>query len=107
MNSGKTIFAQLMDFLPPYEFRRCVDRYNCNHKVISFSCWDQYLLCSRGNREENLESGPEPLYNSTDSESDPLRKRTILSTTFKYQPHKPGGPTQQPIESILLTLGQQ
>jgi hypothetical protein len=43
MNSGKTIFAQLMDFVPTYEFRKCVDRYNGNHKVISFSCWDQYL----------------------------------------------------------------
>src|SRR5512137_1145052 len=43
MNSGKTIFAQLMDFVPTYEFRKCVNRYNGNHKVISFSCWDQYL----------------------------------------------------------------
>jgi len=43
MNSGKTIFAQLMDFVPTYEFRKCVDLYNGNHKVISFSCWDQYL----------------------------------------------------------------
>ena len=43
MNSGKTIFVQLMDFVPAYEFRKCVDRYNGNHKVISFSCWNQYL----------------------------------------------------------------
>ena len=43
MNSGETIFAQLMDFVPAYEFRKCVERYNGNHKVISFSCWDQYL----------------------------------------------------------------
>ena len=43
MNSGRTIFTQLMDFVPTYEFRKCVDRYNGNHKVISFSCWDQYL----------------------------------------------------------------
>ena len=43
MNSGKTIFAQLMDFVPAYEFRKCVNRYNGNRKVISFSCWDQYL----------------------------------------------------------------
>jgi IS4 transposase len=43
MNSGKTIFAQVMDFVPTYEFRKCVDRYKGNHKVISFSCWDQYL----------------------------------------------------------------
>jgi hypothetical protein len=43
MNSGKTIFAQLMDFVPAYEFRKCVERYKGNHKVISFSCWDQFL----------------------------------------------------------------
>lgn len=43
MNSGKTVFSQLIDFLPPYEFRRCVDRYHGNHKVKSFSCWDQFL----------------------------------------------------------------
>jgi len=32
MNSGKTIFAQLMDFVPAYEFQKCVDEYNCNLK---------------------------------------------------------------------------
>ena len=31
MNSGKTIFAQLMDFLPTYEFRSCVERYQNNY----------------------------------------------------------------------------
>ena len=44
MNSGKTIFAQLMDFIPsPYEFRRCVGRYQGSYKIKSFSCWDQFL----------------------------------------------------------------
>ena len=43
MNSGKTVFSQLMDFLPAYEFRLCVERYHGNHKVQSFSCWDQFL----------------------------------------------------------------
>ena len=43
MNSGKTIFAQLMDFLPTYEFRKCVERYQGHYKVQSFSCWDQFL----------------------------------------------------------------
>ena len=43
MNSGKTIFAQLMDFVSAYEFRRCVERYHGNYKVQSFSCWDQFL----------------------------------------------------------------
>jgi len=43
MNSGKTIFAQLMNFVPAYEFRKCVRSYNGNYKVQSFSCWDQFL----------------------------------------------------------------
>ena len=43
MNSGQTIFAQVMDFLPLPEFRRCVERYQGDYKVQSFSCWDQFL----------------------------------------------------------------
>ena len=43
MNQGRTIFAQLMDFLPRDEFRRCVQRYKGQHKVQKFSCFDQYL----------------------------------------------------------------
>ena len=43
MNSGKTIFAQLMDFLPIYEFHQCVQRYHGHYKMKSFSCWDQFL----------------------------------------------------------------
>jgi len=43
MNSGRTIFAQLMDLLPLTEFRRCVDRYHGDYKVRSFSCLDQFL----------------------------------------------------------------
>ena len=43
MNSGRTMFAQVMDFLPLAEFRRCVERYRGDYKVQSFSCWDQFL----------------------------------------------------------------
>jgi hypothetical protein len=43
MNTGRTIFAQLMDLLPLAEFRRCVDRYEGDYKVQSFSCLDQFL----------------------------------------------------------------
>jgi hypothetical protein len=43
MNAGKTVFAQLMDFIPLYEFRKCVEQYQGNYKIKSFSCWDQYL----------------------------------------------------------------
>jgi hypothetical protein len=43
MNSGKTVFSQITDFIPKKKFRRCVDRYKGNHRVRSFSCYDQYL----------------------------------------------------------------
>jgi hypothetical protein len=43
MNSGKTVLSQLIDFLPIKEFRRCVERYNENQRIRSFSCWDQFL----------------------------------------------------------------
>ena len=32
-----------MDFIPHYEFVKCVERYNGNYKIKSFTCWDQYL----------------------------------------------------------------
>jgi hypothetical protein len=44
MNSGQSLFSQLIDHLPDHEFRKCVERYRGNHRVRSFSCWDQ-LLC--------------------------------------------------------------
>jgi len=43
MNTGKTVFSQLMEFLPLHQFRRCVQRYNGDYKVQSFSCMDQFL----------------------------------------------------------------
>ena len=43
MNFGKTIFAQIMDFLPAHEFRQCVERYQGHYKIKSFTCWDQFL----------------------------------------------------------------
>jgi hypothetical protein len=43
MNRGQTVFSQIMDFVPMYEFRKCVQRYRGNYKVQSFSCWNQFL----------------------------------------------------------------
>ena len=44
MNRGQTIFSQIIDFLPQNKFRQCVNRYNGNYRVRSFTCYDQ-LLC--------------------------------------------------------------
>ncbi|MBN2291145.1 MAG: IS4 family transposase [Pirellulales bacterium] len=43
MNSGKTVFSQLLDLLPHHEFRKCVKRYRGNYKIKLFSCMDQFL----------------------------------------------------------------
>jgi len=43
MNAGRTVFSQIMDYLPMYEFRKCVDRYNGNYHTSSFTCMDQFL----------------------------------------------------------------
>jgi len=42
MNEGRTIFAQLMDSLPRFEFQQCVQRYPGNRKIRSFSHLDQF-----------------------------------------------------------------
>jgi len=46
MNTGKTLFSQVMEFLPLHEFRQCVHRYQGNYKTQSFSCLDQFLCMS-------------------------------------------------------------
>lgn len=43
MNQGRTIFSQVMDFLPQHRFRRCVDRYRGNYRIRSFTCFDQFM----------------------------------------------------------------
>ena len=43
MNQGRTVFSQLIAFLPDREFRRCVARYDGDAGTREFSCWDQYL----------------------------------------------------------------
>src|ERR1700677_3029002 len=43
MNEGKSIFSQLISFLPDREFRRCVAHYGGDRFVKKLSCWEQYL----------------------------------------------------------------
>jgi transposase len=71
MNEGRMIFPQLMDFLPKHTFRRCVNRYQGNHRIRNFSCWDQFLClafaqltCRESLRdiEACLRALPEKLY---------------------------------------------
>src|SRR6202051_1051410 len=43
MNSGRTVFAQLVAHLSHIEFQKCVTRYDGDQHHRSLSCWDQYL----------------------------------------------------------------
>ena len=43
MNQGRTVFSQLISFLPDREFRRCVERYRGDLRLRDFTCWNQYL----------------------------------------------------------------
>jgi hypothetical protein len=43
MNAGKTVFAQILEHLPRYEFDKFVEKYEGNHRVRRFPCYDQFL----------------------------------------------------------------
>ena len=44
MYTGKTLFAQLMDFLPWTTFNRIVTRYNGDHRVRTLTCTEQFRI---------------------------------------------------------------
>lgn len=46
MHAGKNVFSQIMAWVHPEQFRRCVARYRGDYKVLRFSCWDQFLAMS-------------------------------------------------------------
>ncbi len=43
MNTGRTVFSQIMDLLPHWDFHKCVKRYHGDRKIQKFSCMDQFL----------------------------------------------------------------
>ena len=43
MYRGRIIFSQIMDWLPRYEFDKCVQRYRGDNRVRTFTCYDQFL----------------------------------------------------------------
>ena len=46
MYTGKTVFAQLMKFLPEYEFQKCVDQYKGDYRVRKLTCREHFLVMS-------------------------------------------------------------
>ena len=43
MYVDRIVFSQLIDFLPKYQFNKCVRLYRGNNRVRRFSCLDQFL----------------------------------------------------------------
>ncbi|MBC7421982.1 MAG: DUF4372 domain-containing protein, partial [Ferruginibacter sp.] len=37
MNKGKYVFSQVISVLDPNDFKKCVDRYKGNYKVLDFT----------------------------------------------------------------------
>ena len=48
MNTGKFIFAQMVEFLPQRVFDNFVSKYQGNKYVKHFSCWNQLLVMMFG-----------------------------------------------------------
>ena len=44
MNEGRTVFSQLLDCLPKYEFDKCVQRYRGNFRVRKLSSYEQFVV---------------------------------------------------------------
>ena len=48
MNKDKYVFAQLVEFLDCFKFRRIVAKYQTDRYIKSFSCWNQLLVMMFG-----------------------------------------------------------
>ena len=46
MYIGKTVFAQLMKYMPEYEFQKCVDHYKGDYRIRKFPCREHFLVMS-------------------------------------------------------------
>lgn len=43
MNTGKYVFAQLLQYVNKYEFEKCVKRYNGDYRVRDLDCWNLFV----------------------------------------------------------------
>lgn len=71
MNQGRTVFSQVVDFVPRHTFRRRVQRYQGDYGVRHFTCWQQFLAMlfaqltyreSLRDIEACLQAAPEKIY---------------------------------------------
>ena len=46
MQEGRSVFTQLMDFVPKYAFSKCVERYEGDKHIRKLSCYTQFQIMS-------------------------------------------------------------
>jgi hypothetical protein len=46
MYQGRIVFSQIMDYLPDRQFKACVNRYQGDHRIRTFTCLDQFYCMS-------------------------------------------------------------
>lgn len=55
MNTGRYVFAQIVNFISANDFGKYVERYRGNHQVKHFTCWHQ-LMCMIFGQLSNCDS---------------------------------------------------
>ena len=82
MNSGKYVFAQIIDFVSYKVFDKCVNRYSGNNRTRGLTCWNQFLqllfgqitaqnsirmicLCLKAHKRKHYHLGIKQLVNQT------------------------------------------
>lgn len=48
MNQGKYVFSQIMEFVPRYQFEKCVERYSGHYRLRSLTCYEQLMAMAFG-----------------------------------------------------------
>lgn len=48
MFHGKYIFNQIISFLSQHAFNQCVEKFDGNHRIKTFTCWQHFLVMAFG-----------------------------------------------------------
>ena len=85
MNQGRTVFSQLVEFLPTYQFQICVDRYQGNRyvKEKQICCHARNTLDSKGVGEKKADGS------STRSVLTSFHVGRIIYTDIRQSGHRP------------------
>jgi len=82
MNNGRTVFSQLMDYLPTYEFQKCVRRYCGDYRSRNLTCRDQFPAMAFAAIDLPRES---PCYRESGLCADSDRDRTPVACSWSHR----------------------